>query len=39
MQAHSEASKQPLQAYTAYDKPRDVDKLMARIIYVSLKGF
>ena len=31
MQAHSEASKQPLQAYTAYDKPRDVDKLVARI--------
>ena len=31
MQAHSEASKQPLQAYTAYDKPRDVDKLVAKI--------
>lgn len=31
IQAHSEASKQPLQAYTAYDKPRDVDKLVAKI--------
>ncbi|CAK0785073.1 hypothetical protein CVIRNUC_008279 [Coccomyxa viridis] len=31
LRAHSEASKQPLQAYTAYDKPRDVDKLVAKI--------
>ena len=31
IQAHSEASKQPLQAYVAYDKPRDVEKLVAKI--------
>lgn len=31
MQAHSDASKQPLQAYVAYDKPRDVEKLIGKI--------
>ena len=31
IQAHSEASKQPLQAYVAYEKPRDVEKLIAKI--------
>ena len=31
MQAHSEASKRPLQAYVAYDKPRYVEKLVAEI--------
>jgi len=31
MQAHSDASKQPLQAYVAYDKPRDVEKLVGKI--------
>ena len=31
MQAHSEASNRPLQAFVAYDKPRYVEKLVATI--------